>query len=251
MITDLSVNEYQTIQRKNNLLFPKSIRGCIIGKSGCGKTNLLMNLLLGEFDSFDFLDYDHLYIYGKSLHQPEYELLNTCYRFNNSKNDTFKCFKNKINPIRQLKNPEVYIEMSDDLNSIPDPVDFNKKDKNIVIFDDVMLENQNNIESYYTRGRHNNIDCFYISQNYFKLPRQTIRENSNLFFIFKQDQMNVNKIYNDHCNDITLDDFKILCRISWIEPFGFITIDNSKSVYQGKYRNGFNEFFFPKDIKDL
>lgn len=41
---DYSVKNYYP-ERKNNPLLPQSIRGCIIGKSGCGKTNLLMNLL--------------------------------------------------------------------------------------------------------------------------------------------------------------------------------------------------------------
>ena len=44
LISDLSVDDFNSIKRNNNLLFPKSIRGCIIGKSGCGKTNLLMNI---------------------------------------------------------------------------------------------------------------------------------------------------------------------------------------------------------------
>ena len=48
-----------------------------------------------------------------------------------------------------------------------------------MIFDDLLLEKQNKCESYYIRGRHSNVDCFYLSQNYFKLPRQTIRETAN------------------------------------------------------------------------
>ena len=43
-------------KRGNNPLLPKSIRGLIIGKSNCGKTNLLMNLLLQH----GWLDYNHL-----------------------------------------------------------------------------------------------------------------------------------------------------------------------------------------------
>ena len=64
-------------------------------------------------------------------------------------------------------------------SDVPDPRDLNSEDKNLMIFDDLLLEKQNKCECYYIRGRHSNVDCFYLSQNYFKPPRQTIRENAN------------------------------------------------------------------------
>ena len=69
-IKDLSWNENMT-KRFNNPLLPRSIRSIIVGKSGCGKTTLLLNLLLRP----DWLDYDNLFVFGKSLFQPEYEIL--------------------------------------------------------------------------------------------------------------------------------------------------------------------------------
>ena len=44
-IADLSWNEV-TEKRFNNPLLPRSIRGIIVGKSGYGKTTLLLNILL-------------------------------------------------------------------------------------------------------------------------------------------------------------------------------------------------------------
>ena len=67
----------------------------------------------------------------------------------------------------------------DNSDDVPDPKELNPEDKNLMVFDDLLLENQNACEKCYARGRHSNVDCFYLSQNYFKLPRQTIRENSN------------------------------------------------------------------------
>ena len=69
-IADLSWNEV-TSKRFNHLLLPRSIRGIIVRKSGCGKTTLLLNLLL----RLGWLDYDDLCVFGKSLFQPEYRIL--------------------------------------------------------------------------------------------------------------------------------------------------------------------------------
>ena len=44
-VKNLACNENLS-KRCNHPLLPKGIRGLIIGKSGCGKTTLLINLLL-------------------------------------------------------------------------------------------------------------------------------------------------------------------------------------------------------------
>ena len=69
-IKDLSWNEVVS-KRFNYPLLPRSIRGIIVDKSGCGKTTLLLNLLLRP----GWLDYDNLFVFGKSLFQPEYRIL--------------------------------------------------------------------------------------------------------------------------------------------------------------------------------
>ena len=77
---------------------------------------------------------------------------------------------------------------------IPEPRDLSPEKKNLMIFDDLLLERQNKCEAYYTRGRHSNVDCFYLAQNYFKLPRQMLRENKNFICLFPQDLKNINHI---------------------------------------------------------
>ena len=73
-ITNLSWNEHLS-NRFNNPLLPRSIRGLIVGKSGCGKTTLLLNLLLKP----GWLDYNTLFVFGKSLFQPEYKILRSAF----------------------------------------------------------------------------------------------------------------------------------------------------------------------------
>ena len=57
--------------RENNSLLPRNLRGLVIGKIGCGKTTVIINLLLQP----GYLDYNHLYVFGKNLHQQEYKVL--------------------------------------------------------------------------------------------------------------------------------------------------------------------------------
>ena len=49
--------------RKNSNILPKSIRRRIVGKSECGKTNLLLNLLLKP----ELLDFNKLFVYGEKF----------------------------------------------------------------------------------------------------------------------------------------------------------------------------------------
>jgi len=113
-----------------------------------------------------------------------------------------------------------------------------------MIFDDPLLQKQNKCESYYVRGRHSNCDCLYLSQNYFKLPWQTIRENANFFCLFPQDQKNLDHIFNDHVSqNMTKEQFKKLCKHAWAKPHNFVVIDLSSQKHNSKYRSGFVEFY--------
>ena len=100
-------------------------------------------------------------------------------------------------------------------------------------FDNLLLEKQNTCESYYVISRHSNVDCFYLAQNYFKLPRQTIRENANFVCLFPQDLKNRNHIFDDHVgSDMTKEKFRQLCKIAWEIQHGFVIIDLSSKKTQ-------------------
>jgi len=93
-------------KRNNNPLLPKSIRGLIIGKSGCGKTTLLLNLLLRP----SWLDNNHLQVFGKSLFQPEYRILKKAFEEKLPKEQVIELFDNQ-NQIMSLNiSPVVLIE---------------------------------------------------------------------------------------------------------------------------------------------
>ena len=78
-------------KRDNNPLPPSNTRGLIIGKSNYGRTTLLLNLLLQPH----WLDCNHLYVFGKSLHQQGYQILKRGYGAGLSKSQVANIFQNQ------------------------------------------------------------------------------------------------------------------------------------------------------------
>ena len=120
----------------------------------------------------------------------------------------------------------------------------NKYKKSVVIFDGILgAKNSSQIDEFYTRGRHEDLNVYYISQSYFALPRQSIRNNSDRLILFKQTLRDVQSMYHDiGVYDMIYDEFKEICRVAWSEKFNSLCIDMAKNKNEGigKYRI-FNE----------
>ena len=247
---------WQTLKtkRKNHFLLPSpTIRMLIIGRSGCGKTSLLLKMLLEN----GWLDYNELYVYSKSLHQPEYKILKAGFDKGYSKSDIVKMFNdsNNINVtvdeyVKKLPTKcksKITVAFYENFESIPDPSELNCDKRSLFIFDDVMLEKkQNTSESFFTRGRHNNCSCIYISQNYHKLPRQTIRTNANVFVLFSQSKKDLQHIHDDYVgSDMSWNEFKQYTEK--IRDHSFLVINKDFDIFSGKYIKNFNEVYIPQN----
>ena len=240
----------------HNDLFPDSFRMLIVGPSGCGKTSLLMKLLLQD----NLLNYDKLYVFARSLYQPEYEVLRYGLENGLRKQDMVELLniesimtKNNrtikqlvegmaaYNEENDIEPSEIQCEFSDNGEDIPDPTDIDKSIRNLIVFDDIMTDKkQTQPEKYYTRGRSANCDCIYLSQNYTRLPLDTIRSNSNFMVFFKSSQLVVEQLYRNFVSvDIAkLSDFKQMCKDIWEKQYGFLVIDLSREFSSGnKYRS--------------
>ena len=79
------------ISRGNNPLLPQNVRGLVIGKSGCRKTTVIFNLLLQP----NWLDYNHLYVFGKSLHQQGCKMLQKGFEAGLNKQQISNVFANQ------------------------------------------------------------------------------------------------------------------------------------------------------------
>ena len=118
----------------------------------------------------------------------------------------------------------------------------NKYKGSIVIFDDMLgARNNSQIDEFFTRGRHEDLDVYYISQSYFALPRQSIRNNSDRLILFKQTLRDVQSMYYDiGAYDMNYDEFKLMCQKAWDEKYNYLCIDMTKNKNEGRYRI-FNE----------
>jgi hypothetical protein len=201
---------------RHSFLLPNSIRGIICGASGCGKTNFMLNLLVN-----DNLEYESIHVYGKSLHQPKYQILELL----GEQGDAQVTFYDD-GPMAVADAPE----------------------NAVMVFDDVMQENQEIIKDYYAMGRHSNVNCFYLCQNYIKVPKHLIRGNANLMIFFALGRKDQRNIYDEFCTaDMDMKEFTAEFYGAWVaDPFSFFVIDTTSPPNCGRYRKKFDSFYIPK-----
>jgi energy-coupling factor transporter ATP-binding protein EcfA2 len=205
-------------------LLPSSIRCVICGPSGCGKTNLIMNLIMRP----NYLNYDRLYVYTKSLQQPKYQFLQ---KWGAELNAT------AARPVVS------FYSTDDDVISIEN---LKPNERSVMVFDDVMLEKQTPIERYFSQGRHGNADCFYLCQSYFRIPKQCIRDNANMIIIFNQDNKNLRAIHDTFVGgDMDFNEFRKFFARCVDKKYGFAVIDLTSEPDKGKYRSQFDKCYTP------
>ena len=87
------------------------------------------------------------------------------------------------------------------------------------------------IDAFFTRGRHQNLDIYYIFQSWYDLPKNTIRNNCSRIMLFPQTLKDITKIYNDisglHMNFSEWRDF---CRDAWKTRYNYIQIVKDKDL---------------------
>lgn len=213
-IDQFTVDSVKPKEGRHGILLPNSVRCIVSGPSNCGKTNVVFNLITHPKG----LRFYNLYIFSKSLNQPKYQLLDKI-----------------ISDVKEVQLLKFY-----ENDKIMQPNE--AKPYSVFIFDDVSCENQDTIRNYFAMGRHNNIDCIYIGQTYSKIPKQLIRDNANLIIIFKQDDLNLKHIHNDHVGgDLSFERLKDICYKAWEKKYGFLVIYKEQSIKNGRYRIGFDQ----------
>lgn len=207
-------SEKNIIQKRHGNLLPNSIRSIICGPSNCGKTNLMMTLLTHK----NGLRFENLYVYSKSLFQPKYQLLE------------------KI--MKRIKGMS-YFPYADN-TMIVEPE--HARPNSIFVFDDVACDKQDCMRNFFCMGRHKGVDCFYLCQTYTRIPKHLIRDNANLIVLFKQDDLNLKHVYDEHVGtDMSFERFRSVCTECWKDKHGFLVISKDDDHF-GRYRKGFDRY---------
>ena len=102
-----------------------------------------------------------------------------------------------------------------------------KKSKVLIVFDDMIADMINNkklnsiVTELFIRGRKLNISLVFITQSYFKVPKD-VRLNSTHFFIMKiPNKRELQQIALSHSSDIEFKDFMKIYKKCTAEPYFF------------------------------
>ena len=202
-------------------------RKLVIGLSGSGKTNYLLNSIQRDSNIVD-----KIYLYAKDLEEHKYKLL---------------IDKREKAGINFNNDPNAFIEYSNSMDDILlDIEDYNKKRKRkmLIVFDGMIShvmsdeKAQQILKDLFIRCRKLNISLCFLTQSYFSVPKD-VRLNCTHYILFKLN--NIRELQNiaiDHSADINYKDFIKIYRICTKESFNFLTIDTTKD---NKFIKNFDE----------
>jgi len=139
-------------------------RMLIIGGSGAGKTQTLMNLIRVMNGTFN-----NIHIITKNKEEPLYDYLE-------SKVDNG-------------------LTITEGIDSAPNLDEFDKKEQTLIVMDDLVLEkNQKQLEQYFIRARKLNCSLVYLSQSYFAVPKiKRLNTLQDLFRMMREYSLGVSK----------------------------------------------------------
>ena len=212
---DNFVNENKTEHKKKWPYLPDHpYRILIIGDSGSGKPNVLLNLIENQ------PDIDKIYLYAKDPYEAKYQYLIN---------------KRQGVGINHFNDPKAF-EYSDDMSGVYKSINYynrNKENKILIVFDNMIAGITKNkkldsiVTELFARGRKIIISLVFITQSYFKVPKD-VRLNTTHFFIAKiPNKRELRQIAINHSSDISTKDFGNIYRECTAEPYSFLVNDTT------------------------
>ena len=142
--------------------------------------------------------------------------------------------KRESTGLKHFNDPKAFIEYSNDMHDVYKNIDeYNpdKENKILIVFDDMIADMIHNkklnsmVTELFIRGRKFNISLVFITQSYFKVPKD-VRLNTTHFFIAKiPNKRELQQIVINHSSDISTKDFINIYRKCTGKPYSFLVID--------------------------
>ena len=136
--------------------------------------------------------------------------------------------------INHFNDPKDFIEYSNDMHDVyknSDEYNPDKENKIFIVFDDMIADKFHNkklnsvVNELFIRGRKLSISLVFITQSYFKVPKD-VRLNTSHFFIAKiPHKRELQQIAINHFSDINTKDFANTYKKCISEPYSFLVID--------------------------
>ena len=149
--------------------------------------------------------------------------------------------------IDHFNNPKVFIEYSNDMQNIYKNINYynlDKENKILIAFDDMIADMIHNkklnsiVAELFTRGRKLNISLVFITQSYFKVPKN-VRLNTTHFFISKiPNKRELQQTAINHSSDISTKDFNNIYRKCTAEPYNDTTLASDNP---SRFRKSFSK----------
>ena len=100
-------------------------------------------------------------------------------------------------------------------------------DDKTIVFDDMLGSNEaKEIGAFFTRCRYQILDIYYISQSWYELPKNNIRNNCSRIVLFPQSLKDITMIYNDISGLHTcFSEWRNACQEAWQKRYNYTQID--------------------------
>jgi hypothetical protein len=197
-------------------------RMLVVGSSGSGKSNVVLNIIQKFNDTFG-----NVKICCKDKNEPLYRMLSD--KLDPSSFQIYEGFKN----IPSLDNKE----------------EFDPSLQHLIVFDDLCLEkNQGIIEDYLIRGRKiaKGVNIIYLTQSYFKCPR-VVRMNVNYIILKKVGSTkDLTSILKEYSLGVDMDQLKKLYKNNVKNMTDFLMIDLD-TTDDKRFRKGFSQILKVKN----
>ena len=108
-----------------------------------------------------------------------------------------------------------------------------KGNKILIVFDDMIADMIHNkklnsiVTELFIRGRKLNISLVFITQSYFKVPKDVILNTTHFFISKIPNKRELQQIAISHSSDISTKDFESIYRKCTAEPYSFFVNDTT------------------------